>query len=63
MNDAHEKKEFDKLVVIAAPRALGSLRAALPKGLAGAIVKEMDHDLTGFPTPALETYLREHDVI
>lgn len=63
IDNAHAKKEFDRLVVIAAPRALGTLRAALPKRVSGAVTAEMAHDLTGFTTPALETYLKDHDVI
>lgn len=60
---AHEKKAFDRLVVVAPPRALGILRAAYPKQLAKAVAKEVAHDLTGFETPALETYLKDHDII
>ena len=60
---AHEKKEFAGLVVIAPPRALGILRAAYPKQLANAVTRELAHDLTGFETPALEDYLKDHEII
>ena len=63
LNDAHEKKEFDALVVIAAPRALGILRAAYPKQLAKAVTQELAHDLNYFEKPALETYLKKHEII
>ena len=63
IDNAHAKKEFDRLVVIAAPRALGTLRTAFPKRVSEAVVTEMAHDLTGFAAPALETYLKDHDVI
>ncbi len=60
---AHEKKEFAHLVVIAPPRALGILRTAYPKQLASAVTRELAHDLTGFETPALEDYLKDHEII
>ena len=60
---AHQTKAFDRLVVIAPPRALGILRTAYPKQLAKAVTKELAHDLTGFETPALEAYLKEHEII
>jgi protein required for attachment to host cells len=63
LNAAHERKEFDRLVVIAAPRALGTLRDAYPKPMLSAVTKELAHDLTGFETPALETYLKDHDIL
>lgn len=63
LEDAQQKKEFDKLVVIAAPRALGTLRGFFPGQLAGSIAREISHDLTWFETPAIESYLKEHEVI
>ena len=57
------RKEFDRLIVVAAPRALGTLRNIFPGPLMNAVDREISHDLTGFSTPALETYLREHGVI
>ncbi|MGD8810686.1 MAG: host attachment protein [Gammaproteobacteria bacterium] len=63
LNAAHEKKAFDQLIVIAPPRALGVLRAAYGKQLAKAVAQEVTHDLTGFETPALETYLKDHEII
>lgn len=60
---ACQKKEFDHLIVVAAPRALGTLRNIFPGPLAHAVTKEISHDLTGFTTPALEAYLREREII
>jgi protein required for attachment to host cells len=63
LSAAREKKAFDRLIVIAPPRALGVLRAAYSKKLASAVSKELAHDLTGFETPALEAYLKDHEII
>jgi len=60
---AHERKAFDRLVVVAPPRALGILRDAYPKQLAKAVTREIAHDLTGFEAPALEDYLKGHEII
>ena len=58
-----QRKEFEELIVIAAPRALGLLRQLLPESVKDATTREVSHDLTGFTNPALETYLREHEII
>jgi protein required for attachment to host cells len=58
-----QRKEFDRLVVVAAPRALGTLRSVFSEKLAGAVTKEIPHDLTGFKTPALEARLKEYGVV
>jgi len=63
LNAAHGRKEFDRLVVIAAPRALGILRGAYTKQLAKAVTQELHHDLNYFEKPALEAYLKDHDII
>ncbi len=63
LNTACKRKEFDRLIVVAAPRALGILRQIFPGQLASLITKEVSHDLTGFTTPALQTYLREREII
>jgi protein required for attachment to host cells len=63
LEDSHQKKEFDKLVVVAAPRALGTLRGFFPGHLTNTVTREIAHDVTWFETPAIETYLKEHEVI
>jgi protein required for attachment to host cells len=63
LEESRQKKEFDKLVVVAAPRALGTLRGIFPGPLASAVTREVAHDLTWFETPAIESYLKEHDLI
>lgn len=58
-----QNKEFDRLIVVAPPRALGTLRGAFTQHLAGTVSREIPHDLTGFKAAALQAYLREHDII
>lgn len=43
---AAAKGAFDRLVVTAAPRALGELRESLPEAVRGKVVGELDSDLT-----------------
>jgi protein required for attachment to host cells len=55
--DRHlQKGEFDRLIVAAAPTALGDLRPAFSKGVKDTIVAELPKDLTNIPTPKLETH-------
>lgn len=53
------RKEFDRLVIAAAPTALGALRPHLGKELQAAVMAEVPKDLTRSPTPKLEEQLRE----
>lgn len=57
LEERFRRKEFDKLVVAAAPTALGDLRPHLSKELQAAIVAEVPKDLTKSPTPKLEAQL------
>ena len=41
----HRERRFDALHVVAAPRLLGYLRAALEPGVAGAVVDTLDKDV------------------
>jgi protein required for attachment to host cells len=50
---------FDRLIVAAAPTALGDLRPALSKGVKDVILAEMPKDLTNIPTPKLEGHFSE----
>lgn len=63
LEESRQKKQFYKLVVVAAPRALGTLRGIFPGQLTSAVTQEIAHDLTWFETPAIESYLKEHDII
>ena len=50
---------FDRLVIAAAPRALGDLRARLPRSVADRIHAEIDKDLTKLPGNELPKHLAE----
>ena len=47
LNRAAQQKAFDRLVLVAPPKALGDLRAALDKRTSELILAELDKDLTG----------------
>jgi len=51
---------FHRLIVAAAPSALGDLRPAFSKALRDVIAVELPKDLTRLPTPDLEAHLAEH---
>jgi protein required for attachment to host cells len=51
-----QKGEFERLIVAAAPTALGDLRPAFSKNLRETIVAELPKDLTNIPTPKLEAH-------
>lgn len=48
---------FDRLVIAAAPFALGNLRKALSDHVKKTIVAELDKDLTNLPTPSIDKHL------
>lgn len=52
-----QKNDFDRLVLIAAPRALGDLRDLLPKQLADKVVGEIAKDLTRSDAAGIEGHL------
>lgn len=52
-------KEFDRLVIAAAPTALGDIRPLLSKELQAAVVAEVPKDLTRSPTDKLEAQLED----
>jgi protein required for attachment to host cells len=47
---------FDRLVIAAAPTALGDLRPALPEGVRRTILAELPKDLTNVPTQKLAAH-------
>lgn len=53
LEQKHAEGAFDRLVIAAAPAALGDLRPALSDGLKAAIVAELPKDLTNVPAPKL----------
>lgn len=52
----HQKGEFDRLVIAAAPIALGDLRKAISPAVQKSVVAELNKDLTNTPTAQLEKH-------
>lgn len=48
---------FDRLVIAAAPLALGNLRKVMSDHVKKTIVAELDKDLTNLPTPNIDKHL------
>lgn len=59
LNRAALKAKFDRLVLMAPPRAMGRLRENLHEETARRVVKEMTGDYTNHPTPKLEAILKK----
>lgn len=53
----HQRQAFERLIIVAAPTALGDLRPALTKGVRDTIIAELPKDLTNLPTPQLENHV------
>ena len=54
------KGMFEKIVLVAPPRTLGSLRPNLHKEVQARIVAEVDKDMTNHPVDRIETLLKNH---
>jgi protein required for attachment to host cells len=52
-----QKGAYDRLVIAAAPIALGDIRKAMSAGVRKTVVAELDKDLTNLPTPQLDKHL------
>jgi protein required for attachment to host cells len=57
LDKKHQEGAFDRLVIAAAPSALGDLRPALSDGVKGTILAELPKDLTNIPIPKLAEHL------
>lgn len=61
LETAEQEKRFDRLVLVAPPRALGELRKLLPETLAAKVIGEVDRDLVKLPAneiaPHLESFM------
>lgn len=56
--DRHQQKgDFDRLVIAAAPIALGDLRKAITPAVQKTVVAELNKDLTNTPTAQLDKHL------
>jgi protein required for attachment to host cells len=51
--------DFQRLVIAAAPTALGDLRPQLSKALQGVVIAELPKDLTNLPTGKLESHFED----
>ena len=52
-----QEGEFDRLVIAAAPIALGEIRRAISPAVKKTILAELDKDLTNLPTPSIDRHL------
>jgi len=57
LDERHRGGAFDRLVIAAAPAALGDLRPALSAEVKGTILAELAKDLTNVPLPKLAEHL------
>lgn len=57
LEKAAARHRFERLVLVAAPQALGDLRELLPKSVQGRITAEIDKDLTKVPRQGLGRHL------
>jgi protein required for attachment to host cells len=55
----YQQSAFSRLIIAAAPTALGNIRSALSDHLREAVVAEMPKDLTNLPTPQLERHFAD----
>jgi len=52
----YQESAFSRLIIVAAPSALGTLRGALTDGVRAAVVAEQAKNLTNLPTAQLERH-------
>lgn len=57
LDEHYRDGAFDRLIIAAAPAALGDLRPALSEAVKGAILAELPKDLTNVPTLKLAEHL------
>jgi protein required for attachment to host cells len=60
LDEAHGRGAFDRLVLVAPPRALGEFRKALPDAVRAKVTAEIAEDLTKEPTASLARHLARH---
>lgn len=63
LDEAAQRKAFDRLILIAPPQALGDLRAALGRHAAGKVTAELDKDLTHVALHDLPEHLKDIIVV
>lgn len=57
MEEKAKSGAYDRLIIAAAPLALGNLRKLLSDHVKKTVVAELDKDLTNVPTPQLDKHL------
>jgi len=57
--DGSREKAYDQLILVAAPSALGDLRAALSPEVRAKVVAEVPKDLTKTPDAAVAEHLKD----
>jgi protein required for attachment to host cells len=57
--EGFRKGAYDRLIIVAAPSALGDLRAALSKEVSAKVTAEVAKDLTKMPDTAVAEHLRD----
>ena len=57
LSDAAKRGVFDRLVVVAPPKALGHLRAEFSPAVRGKVTAELNKDLTHVPIHELAAHL------
>ena len=57
LHKLHEKDRFRKVVIVAPPAILGTLRKAMSKPLMEAVIAEIDKDYTNHPISEIERLL------
>ncbi|MEX0758324.1 MAG: host attachment protein, partial [Tistlia sp.] len=60
VDQAGQRGAFDRLLLVAPPRALGELRKLLPERLAGKVTDELAQDLTKHTVGSLAAHLAAH---
>lgn len=59
INDAREKKRFDRLVLAAPPRMLGEVRTHLSEAVRKVVIAELPKELTQCDSRTLQEHIRE----
>lgn len=57
LTEAHRLKRFDKLVVMAGPAFLGTLRECFPKSLTESVVAEVPKDLVAHDAEVVQSHI------
>lgn len=59
LDDRFQEGAFERLIIAAAPTALGDIRPHLSKAVQGAVIAELPKDLTNIPMHKLEAHFED----